>query len=79
MYKGKFYNFKDINGRKMMVNINNIASIISLFNGIEITLNVKDKNDNFIVFTATDEYNKVTESIYNMDQSQGRNLEVKED
>ena len=59
----------------MMVNINNIALISTHEYGVEVTLNTKDRNNNPIVFVTRDEYNSVSESIYNMDQSQDRNLD----
>ena len=65
----KFYDFIDINGRKMRANINNIASIESLFDKVVITLNVKDRDGNFIVFIAVANYDKVINDIDKMRQN----------
>ena len=65
----QFYDFIDINGRKMRANINNIASIESLFNKVVITLNVKDRDGNFIVFTAVANYETVIKDIDKMRQN----------
>jgi hypothetical protein len=66
MDQAVFYDFIDINGRKMRANINNIASIESLFDKVVITLNVKDRDGNFIVFTAVANYDKVIKDIDRM-------------
>lgn len=64
-----FYEFVDINGRKMSANIDNIASIESLFDKVVVTLNVKDRDGNFIVFTAVANYDTVIHDIDRMRQS----------
>jgi hypothetical protein len=66
MDQALFYDFIDINGRKMRANINNIASIESLFDKVVITLNVKDRDGNFIVFTAVANYETVIKDIDRM-------------
>ena len=64
-----FYDFIDINGRKMRANIDNIASIESLFDKVVVTLNVKDRDGNFIVFTAIANYDTVINDIDQMRQN----------
>jgi hypothetical protein len=75
MNQVQFYDFIDINGKKMTPAINNIASIVSLFDKVEITLNLKDRNNNFIVFVAVANYDTVIKDIDRMLQNQDCNLD----
>lgn len=79
MYLGQFYNFSELNGNKMMVNINNIAFMTPHEHGVKVTLNVKDKSGSFIEFVARQEYNSSTNDIYGMDQNQRHNQDNQED
>ena len=53
-----------------MFNINNVALMAADVFGTKITLNVKDKDGNFIEFISTDDFNSMSKTVRDQDKDQ---------
>ena len=79
MTDGQFYETKDDRGKRLMFNVNNVALMAVDVFGTKVTLNVKDKEGNYIEFISTEDFKSMTQNVKYQDIAQGHNQENRED